>query len=81
VGFHEPTSLSLVSVLRAAKRDSGLGDPQREELSMDLINTLKGEGTGVSKNKTTQVAYELGMYQHWLTVCNDKAVPGLQKVH
>jgi len=48
---------------------------------MDLINTLKGEGTGVAKNKTTQVEYELGIYQHWLTVGSDKAVPGLQEVH
>jgi len=48
---------------------------------MDLINTLKGEGTGIARNKTTQVEYELGIYQHWLTVGSDKAVPGLQEVH
>ena len=48
---------------------------------MALINTLKGEGTGIARNKTTQVEYELGIYQHWLTVGSDKAVPGLQVVH
>jgi hypothetical protein len=48
---------------------------------MDLINTLSGEGTGIAKTRKTQVDYELKIYQHWLTVGNDKMVPGLKEIH
>ena len=48
---------------------------------MDLIQTLSGEGTGIAKNKETHVEYELGIFQHWLTVGSDKNVPGLKEIH
>jgi|HubBroStandDraft_3_1064219.scaffolds.fasta_scaffold1712657_1 hypothetical protein len=48
---------------------------------MDLISTLSGEGTGIAKTRKTQVDYELKIYQHWLTVGNDKTVPGLTEIH
>jgi hypothetical protein len=47
---------------------------------MDLINTLSGDGTGIAKNSTTQVAYELKIYQHRLTVGTDNNVPGLLEI-
>jgi hypothetical protein len=47
---------------------------------MDLINTLSGEGTGIAKTRKTQVEYELKIYQHWLTVGADNAVPGLREI-
>ena len=48
---------------------------------MDLIRTLSGEGTGIANTKKTHVEYELGIFQHWLTVGNDKTVPGLREIH
>jgi hypothetical protein len=48
---------------------------------MDLISTLSGEGTGTAKTRKTHVHYELKIYQHWLTVGNDKTVPGLKEIH
>ena len=48
---------------------------------MDLIQTLSGEGTGIAKNKQTHVEYELGIFQHWLTVGTDKNVPGVKEIH
>lgn len=48
---------------------------------MNLIQTLSGEGTGIANRKKTHVEYELGIFQHWLTVGNDKNVPGLKEVH
>jgi hypothetical protein len=48
---------------------------------MDLIQTLSGEGTGIAKNTETHVEYELGIFQHWLTVGTDKNVPGLKEIH
>jgi hypothetical protein len=48
---------------------------------MDLINTLSGDGTGIANGRKTQVAYELKIYQHWLTVGTDKTVPGLEEIH
>jgi hypothetical protein len=60
-------------------------DPQwcstRSGTSMDLINTLSGEGTVTAKARKTHVDYELKVYQHWLTVGSDKNVPGLTEVH
>jgi hypothetical protein len=48
---------------------------------MDLINTLSGDGTGIAKGTKTQVAYELKIYQHWLTVGTDRTVPGIEEIH
>jgi hypothetical protein len=48
---------------------------------MDLIDILRGEGTGITKTGKTQVEYELQIYQHRLTVGNDQAVPGLKEIH
>ena len=48
---------------------------------MDLINTLSGEGTGIAKNGNTHVEYELNIFQHRLTVGNDRNVPGQTEVH
>ena len=48
---------------------------------MDLIQTLSGEGTGIAKNKETHVKYELGIFQHWLTVGTDRNVPGVKEIH
>jgi hypothetical protein len=48
---------------------------------MDLINTLSGEGTGIAKARNTHVDYELNIYQHRLTVGNDKTVPGRTEIH
>jgi hypothetical protein len=48
---------------------------------MDLIDILRGEGTGITKTGKTQVEYELQIYQHWLTVGNDQSVPGLKEIH
>lgn len=47
---------------------------------MDLIDTLVGDGTGMDGSGTTQVSYELQIYQHWLRVGNDPAVPGRREV-
>jgi hypothetical protein len=47
---------------------------------MDLINTLSGEGTGIAQTRKTHVDYELKIYQHWLTVGNDKRVPGVEEI-
>ena len=48
---------------------------------MDLIQTLNGEDTGIATNKQTHIEYELGIFQHWLTVGTDKNVPGLKEIH
>jgi hypothetical protein len=47
---------------------------------MDLIDTRKGEGTGIAKSGRTQVEYELEIYQHRTEITNDATVPTTQQV-
>jgi hypothetical protein len=43
--------------------------------SIDLIDTLKGQGIGISKTGETPVEYELNIYQHRINVGDDDAIP------
>jgi hypothetical protein len=47
---------------------------------MDLIDTRKGEGTGIARSARTQVEYELEVYQHRTEIANDAKVPTTQQV-
>ena len=45
------------------------------------VSSVSGTFTGIAKGRRTQVAYELKIYQHWLTVGTDRTVPGLEEIH
>lgn len=48
---------------------------------MDLIDTRRGEGTGIANSGNTHVEYELQIYQHRMRVGSDSGVPTVKEIH
>jgi len=47
---------------------------------MDLIDTLRGEGIGVSKVGSTPVEYELRIFQNRIRIGHHETIPGIKGI-